>query len=106
MKYTYFPGCSLESTAHDYDVSSRAVMKALDSGLVELPDWNCCGATGAEVLSHLLSFALPARNLAKAKPLGDQIVTTCSACYSTSSASIASRKRSAPVHDLKASSAR
>ena len=81
MNYTYFPGCSLESTAYDYDASARAVMKALDSELVELPDWNCCGATGAEVVSHLLSIALPARNLAKAQQIGDQIVTTCSSCY-------------------------
>jgi heterodisulfide reductase subunit B len=56
-------------------------MRALDSKLVELPDWNCCGATGAEVVSHLLSIALPARNLAKAQQIGDQIVTTCSSCY-------------------------
>ena len=81
MNYTYFPGCSLESTAYDYDASARAVMHALDSELVELPDWNCCGATGAEVVSHLLSIALPARNLAKAQQIGDQIVTTCSSCY-------------------------
>jgi len=81
MNYTYFPGCSLENTAYDYDASARAVMKALDSELVELPDWNCCGATGAEVISHLLSIALPARNLAKAQQIGDQIVTTCSSCY-------------------------
>lgn len=81
MNYTYFPGCSQESTAFNYDASARAVMRALDSSLVDLPGWNCCGATGADVISDLLSFALPARNLAKAKALGDQIVTTCSACY-------------------------
>ena len=81
MNYTYFPGCSMESTAFDYDHSARAVMKALGNQLVELPDWNCCGATGADVVSHLLSIALPARNLAKAQALGDQIVTTCSSCY-------------------------
>ena len=81
MNYTYFPGCSLESTAYDYDASARAVMQVLGSELVELPDWNCCGATGAEVVSHLLSIALPARNLAKAQQIGDQIVTTCSSCY-------------------------
>jgi heterodisulfide reductase subunit B len=79
--YTYFPGCSLESTASNYDRSARAVMHALDRNLAELPDWNCCGATGADVLSHLLSIALPARNLAKAQAMGDQIVTTCSSCY-------------------------
>ncbi len=81
MNYTYFPGCSLESTASDYDLSARAVMAALDHKLADLPNWNCCGATGAEVMSDLLSVALPARNLAKAQALGDQIVTTCSACY-------------------------
>ena len=81
MKYTYFPGCSLESTASDYDASARAALKALDGELIELPDWNCCGATGADVLSYLLSIALPARNLAKAQLMGDQIVTTCSSCY-------------------------
>jgi heterodisulfide reductase subunit B len=81
MNYTYFPGCSLESTAYDYDASARGVMKALGHKLEELPDWNCCGATGADVISHLLSIALPARNLAKAQEMGDQIVTTCSSCY-------------------------
>jgi heterodisulfide reductase subunit B len=81
MNYTYFPGCSLESTAYDYDASARAVMQSLGHPLEELPDWNCCGATGADVISHLLSIALPARNLAKAQQLGDQIVTTCSSCY-------------------------
>jgi heterodisulfide reductase subunit B len=81
MNYTYFPGCSLESTAYDYDASARAVMQALGHKLEELPDWNCCGATGADVVSHLLSIALPARNLAKAQQMGDQIVTTCSSCY-------------------------
>jgi len=30
---------------------------------------------------HLLSVALPARNLAKAQALGDQLVATCSSCY-------------------------
>ena len=81
MNYTYFPGCSLESTAYDYDTSARAVMTALVHKLDELPDWNCCGATGADVVSHLLSIALPARNMAKAQQMGDQIVTTCSSCY-------------------------
>lgn len=81
MNYAYFPGCSLESTAREYDVSAKAVMRALDSTLSELPDWNCCGATGADVVSHLLSVALPARNLALAQSLGDQLVATCSSCY-------------------------
>jgi heterodisulfide reductase subunit B len=81
MNYTYYPGCSMTSTAADYDASARAVLKALGHELVELPGWNCCGATGADAISYLLSIALPARNLAKAQAMGDQIVTTCSSCY-------------------------
>lgn len=81
MKYTYFPGCSLETTAVEYDSSARAVMRELGNELAELPDWSCCGATGAEVVSHLLSVALPARNLALAQSLGDSLVTTCSSCF-------------------------
>ena len=45
MKYAYYPGCSLEYTAKPYDESIRAVFSALDAELVEIDDWNCCGAT-------------------------------------------------------------
>jgi heterodisulfide reductase subunit B len=82
-RYTYFPGCSLESTAKEYDLSTRAVMHELGVELEELEDWNCCGASAAEIISHLLSLVLPARNLALAEQLnGDsQLVASCSACY-------------------------
>lgn len=81
MRYTYFPGCTQQSTGFDYGQSARSVMSALDHSLDELPDWSCCGATGADVISDLLSLALPARNLARAQAFSDQIVATCSACY-------------------------
>ncbi|MEW6230890.1 MAG: CoB--CoM heterodisulfide reductase iron-sulfur subunit B family protein [Chloroflexota bacterium] len=81
MKYTYFPGCSLLNTAKEYDVSARAVMRELDSELVEIPDWNCCGATAADVVSYLLSISLPARNLAMAEGMGQEVVATCSSCF-------------------------
>jgi heterodisulfide reductase subunit B len=88
MKYTYFPGCSLESTAKEYDLSTRLVMRELGVELEELQDWNCCGASAAEISSHLLALVLPARNLALAeaasKSSGNgngQLVASCSACY-------------------------
>lgn len=83
MRYSYFPGCSLEATAREYALSTRAVMAELGVELVELTDWNCCGASAAEISSRLLSFVLPARNLALAEQLdGDrQLVASCSACY-------------------------
>jgi heterodisulfide reductase subunit B len=83
MKYAYFPGCSLHSTAKEYDISSRAVASALGIELVEIPDWVCCGATPAHLTLHLLSLALPVKNLLAAKKLGNyEVATCCAACFS------------------------
>lgn len=82
MKYFYYPGCSLESTAREFDLSARASAKALGLELHELPDWNCCGATSAHSINSPLAMALPARNLALAQKEGLDLVVPCSACYS------------------------
>lgn len=83
MQYIYYPGCSLEGTAQEYDCATRAVLGALGVTLVELDDWTCCGATAAEGISRLLSLVLPARNLAIAQSMnpGLAILVPCSACY-------------------------
>ncbi len=81
MKYSYYPGCSLEATSVEYDISTREVFKALDLTLEEIPDWNCCGASAAHSESHLLSLALPARDLAKAEEMGATVVAPCPSCY-------------------------
>ncbi|MFO8111608.1 MAG: CoB--CoM heterodisulfide reductase iron-sulfur subunit B family protein [Desulfosalsimonadaceae bacterium] len=83
MKYIYYPGCSLEGTALEYNISTKSVLGALGVELVELDDWTCCGATAAEGTSHLLSFALPARNIALAEKMKEDadILVPCSACY-------------------------
>ena len=83
MKYIYYPGCSLEATALEYNVSTQAVMQALGAELVEIEDWTCCGASAAEATSYLLSMVLAARNLALAEQMevdGDFLIP-CSACY-------------------------
>lgn len=79
--YTYYPGCSLESTACEYDASVRAVFRALDIELHELEEWNCCGASSAHSVNPILALALPARNLALAQPLGYDLVMPCAACF-------------------------
>ncbi|RLC23702.1 MAG: disulfide reductase [Deltaproteobacteria bacterium] len=83
MKYLYYPGCSLEGTSVEYNISTKVLMEAVDAQLEEIEDWNCCGATAAESSSHLLSYVLPARNLALAEKMNDskQILVPCSACY-------------------------
>jgi len=83
VKYAYFPGCSLHSTAKEYDISARAVAGALGIELLEIPDWVCCGATPAHLTLHLLSLALPVKNLLAAKKLGNyEVATCCAACFS------------------------
>jgi heterodisulfide reductase subunit B2 len=81
MRYAYYPGCSLEATGKPYEESVKTVAKALGIELVELEDWNCCGATAYMSVNEVLSFSLSARNLAQAKKIGDTLVTACSACY-------------------------
>jgi heterodisulfide reductase subunit B len=84
MKYAYFPGCSQESTAEEYNRSLLAVVRRLDAmELVEIPDWNCCGATpAAAIVNPMLPHSLAARNLSIAKEMGmNEIVAPCAACY-------------------------
>lgn len=80
-RIAYFPGCSLEGTAQEYNLSLRAIAPKLGLQLEELEDWNCCGATAAHNLNHKLSVALPARVLALAERGGyESLVAPCAAC--------------------------
>ena len=60
MKLGFYPGCSLTGSSREYNESILAISKAAGIELVEIPDWNCCGATAAHNLNHELSVSLPA----------------------------------------------
>jgi len=80
--YAYYPGCSLDSTAKEYDMSVRAVFAKLDIELRELENWTCCGATHSAIYNADSRFLLSLRNLALAEMQGyDTVVAPCSACY-------------------------
>jgi len=82
VRYAFFPGCSLESTAWDYDRSTRAVCGALDVELTDIPDWVCCGSTPAHASNESLAVALPVLNLQKARAAGfSEVLTACASCY-------------------------
>jgi len=81
MEFSYYPGCSLHATAVEYDRSTRAVFRRLGAELVELPDWNCCGASSAHSLNETLALALPARTLALAQKEGRDLVAPCAGCF-------------------------
>ena len=81
MEVSYYPGCSLHGMAAEYDDSVRSVCRALGIGLVELADWNCCGASSAHFIDDDLAIRLPARNMAIAEREGRELLVPCSACF-------------------------
>ncbi|MBW1694910.1 MAG: heterodisulfide reductase subunit B, partial [Deltaproteobacteria bacterium] len=50
MQIGYYPGCSLSGTAIEYNKSLTGIAPLLGFDLVEVPDWNCCGASSAHAL--------------------------------------------------------
>ncbi|HNW52007.1 MAG TPA: CoB--CoM heterodisulfide reductase iron-sulfur subunit B family protein [Prolixibacteraceae bacterium] len=82
MKIGFYPGCSLTGSSREYNESILAISKKAGIELVEIPDWNCCGATAAHNLNKELSVSLPARNLALAELDGmEELVVPCAACF-------------------------
>ena len=82
MNIGFYPGCSLQGTAREYNESVKAIAEAFDIELKEIEDWNCCGASAAHSVNKGLSLALPARILALAEQQGfDEVVVPCAACF-------------------------
>ncbi|MBU2462430.1 heterodisulfide reductase subunit B, partial [bacterium] len=81
MRFSYYPGCSLHSTGKEYGESTEATCQALGIELVEIVDWNCCGASAAHSLNHELAIQLSGRNLLLAQSSGLDLAVPCSACY-------------------------
>jgi heterodisulfide reductase subunit B2 len=81
-KIAYYPGCSLHSSASEYDKSIRAMAGALDLELVEPPGWICCGSSPAHSTDHVLATKYPVVNLATIEQMGlEEVMAPCSACY-------------------------
>ncbi len=82
MKASYYPGCSLHGTGLEYGESTETVFKALGAELVEIDDWNCCGASSGHSTGKKLAVELAGRNLMQAEKSGlKDMVVPCSACY-------------------------
>lgn len=83
MKYAFYPGCA-HDTAAGYKESLEAVCHRIGLDLVEIPDWNCCGATITAGQDKPQSLYLAARIFAQARQMGfSDILTGCNACYTT-----------------------
>jgi heterodisulfide reductase subunit B len=83
VKYAFYPGCSLDSTAKEYRESTEIVARDLGIELEEIPGWICCGSTPAHMASKLLSVTLPAYNLVRARAVkAEGVIVPCASCYS------------------------
>ena len=76
---SYFPGCSLATTAKESNQSLIECCHKMGIRLIEVPDWNCCGSSSAHSIDHDLAIDLAGRNLALA-PAGRPLVAACPSC--------------------------
>lgn len=78
--YCYYPGCTLSTTATEINQALNQVCAALGIGLVELPDWNCCGSSSVHAVRPQLAVSLAARNLFQAEDTGLDLMVMCAGC--------------------------
>ena len=82
-RVAYYPGCALEGTGHPYNRSTKAVGKALGLDLVEVENWNCCGAMEVKNVDPKLQTYLSSRVMSiAANQMGmDVVMAPCNGCY-------------------------
>jgi heterodisulfide reductase subunit B len=78
-RFSFFPGCSLATTAIENEQSLQYVFKHFGIELIELEDWNCCGSSSAHSINSDLSSKLITRNLSLA-PKGIPLLVACPNC--------------------------
>ncbi len=82
VKYAFFPGCSLESTAWDFDRSTRGGLpRAWASSWKRFPTGSAAAPRRPTAATPALAVALPVLNLQKAQAMGRPVLTACASCY-------------------------
>ncbi len=79
MEFSYFPGCTLKSSAKKYDTYARTCAKLLGLTLTELDDFECCGGAFSSASDEIATKLSSIRALKAANKNG--LVTLCSACH-------------------------
>lgn len=78
----YYPGCSLDAMAIEFNHSAQAVCKALDIDLVEPKGWVCCGSSAAHRSDPEAALDLPMKNLSLIEQSGfNTVAMPCAACF-------------------------
>jgi len=84
MRISYFPGCTLKTTAKNFETSAIAVADKLGIEFVELSRWNCCGTVYSLTSDDLMHQLAPIRDLVRVEEdKFDRVVALCSMCYNT-----------------------
>jgi heterodisulfide reductase subunit B len=76
---SYFPGCSLATSARENNLSLIEVARHLGYNLIELEDWNCCGSSSTHSINEDLAFQLAYRNLSLC-PSDRPLLVACPSC--------------------------
>jgi heterodisulfide reductase subunit B len=85
----YYPGCSLHSTAMEFNISAQAICQALDIHLIEPHGWICCGSSAAHRADPQASLRLPMENLALIEKMGfTEVTMPCAACFNRHKAAL------------------
>ncbi|MEN8152796.1 MAG: CoB--CoM heterodisulfide reductase iron-sulfur subunit B family protein [Acidobacteriota bacterium] len=83
-KISYYPGCTLKSTAKNFEDSTLYILDKLKVPFEELDKWYCCGTVFSLTTDNLIHHIAPIRNLVRTRKTGsDTLLTLCSMCYST-----------------------
>jgi heterodisulfide reductase subunit B len=82
MKIAYYPGCTLKTTAKNFEDSAIASAEVLEVEFVELERWNCCGTVHALAKDDVMHHLAPIRNLLRVEEIM-KLVTLCAMCYNT-----------------------
>jgi len=89
MEIAYYPGCTLKTSAKNFESSGIAVADHLGITFKELSQWNCCGTVYSLASDDLMKHLAPVRVLIRAQEDNkknnndNKLVTLCSMCYNT-----------------------
>ncbi len=84
MKVSYFPGCTVKTTARSMGEAAEASLLALGVELIEPKRWTCCGVLHSLADDDAMRLVGPVRNLIRIKKGGDRkVVTVCAMCYNS-----------------------
>ncbi len=84
MDLCYYPGCTLKTTAKNFETPAIASIENLGHKMIELPRWNCCGTVHSLAADDLMHHLASVRTLIRVLEAGtDKVVTLCAMCYNT-----------------------